>query len=176
MLKSHVICLTCQLSIHSSIILVSPWRRWGMGWIPFQGKHYSPRGNGRSRGHPSLRANPDILPCTCICSHIYHPLYQTGVLQFYSCLKSNTGKRRPHGGSGYWGWDWNHKFLLFLTILNSQLWVMKTSPAEQRKSFLHGFVLSCKDAIRKPAQTKSCHAPGGQWSMTIESSWKHLRI
>lgn len=68
------------------------------------------------------------------------------------------------------------KFLLFLTILNSQLWVMKTSPAEERKSFLHGFVLSCKDAIIKLPQTKSCHAPGGQWSVTIESSWKHLRI
>lgn len=173
MLKSHVICLTCQLSIHISIILVSPWRRWGMGWIPFQGKHYSPRGNGRSRGHPSIRANPDILPCTHISSSL--PDRRSAALQLLEIQhRQNEAAWSLMEVIGV-GIEITN-FLLFLTILNSQLWVMKTSPAEERKSSLHGFVLSCKDAIIKPPQTKSCHAPGGQWSVTIEGSWKHLRI
>lgn len=178
MLKSRVICLTRQLSIHIWIVPVSParrWGMWGMKWSPFQGKHYCPR---RTAGAEVAHISEPVLTSqhAHLQTHTYHPLYMTCVLPFYRHLKSDTDREfsitaRVPGVEI----EITH-FLLCLTTLNSQLWVMKTSLAEEHKSCLHGFVVSCADAIIQQPQTKSCHPPGGQWCMIKERSWKHLRI
>ena len=144
----------------------------GDGVEPIPGQTLQSKRQYGCRGRPYIRASADIPACR----HTYHPLYQTCILQFYCCSKSNTDRTFGFTARVPWVKIEITNFLLCLTNLNSQLWVMKTSPAEERKSSLHGFVVSCKDAIIQQPQTKSCHPSGGHWSMTRESSWKHLCI
>lgn len=126
--------------------------------------------------YQSQRWHPNMHICRHTHTHTHRLLDQTWVLQFYCRWKSNTDREFGITNRVSGAEIEITNFLLCLTTLNSQLWAMKTSPAEECKSSLHGFVVSCKDAIIQQPQTKSCHPPGGQWSMTKESSWKHLRI
>lgn len=125
------------------------------------------------RGRPYIRASADIPTYTSADTHISFALpdlCSAGLPLFEIQHREFSITARVPGVEIE-----ITNFLLCLT-LNSQLWVMKSSPAEESKSSLHGCVVSCKDAIIQQPQTKSCHPPGGQWSMTKESSWKHLRI
>lgn len=113
MLKSHVICMTRQESIHIGIVPVSPSSLWGVEWNPFQGKHYCPRGNaGAEVAHISEAAltsqHAHLQTHTHTHTSSAWPDLGSAVLLH---LEIQHRQRIRHHKSSIWGWDWNHKLL-----------------------------------------------------------------